>query len=106
MCDASDYAIGAVLGQKREKIFFCSIHYTKMLAIMLTCDKFRPYFMANRVCVYIYHSALKYVMKKNETKARQMRWVLLLQDFDLWIIDRKGTNNQIANHLSRWKNGT
>ncbi|KAA3465617.1 hypothetical protein EPI10_000766 [Gossypium australe] len=62
MCDFSDYAIVAVLGQKRNNIL-CGIHYATY--------------------VYINHSAFKYVMKNKETKARLMRWVLLLQEFDL-----------------------
>lgn len=75
-----------------------------MLAIIFACEKICPYLMTNRVYDYIDHSALQYVMKKKETKARLMRWVLLLQEFDLWVMDRKGTENQIANHLLRLEN--
>ncbi|KAA3470126.1 reverse transcriptase [Gossypium australe] len=55
--------------------------------------------MANQVYVYIDHSTLKYVMKKKDTKSRLMNWVLLLQEFDLWVLNRKGTKNQVADHL-------
>ncbi|KAA3448249.1 reverse transcriptase-like protein [Gossypium australe] len=98
MCDASDYAVSAALGK----------NYTttekEKLAVVFACEKFRSYLMANRVYVYTDHSTLKYVMKKKETKARLMRWVLLLQEFDLWIMDKKGTENQIVDHLSRIEN--
>ncbi|KAA3469736.1 Retrotransposon gag protein [Gossypium australe] len=60
--------------------------------------------MENRVYIYIHHSVLKYIKKKKETKTRLMRWVLLFQKFDLWIIDRKRTENQIEDHLSRTEN--
>ncbi|GJX38126.1 reverse transcriptase domain-containing protein [Tanacetum coccineum] len=78
MCDASDYAIGAVLGQRIEK-------------------HFRPIHYAN-------HSALKYLFNKKDAKARLLRWVLLLQEFDFKVIDTKGAENYAADHLSRLEN--
>ncbi|XP_070015891.1 uncharacterized protein [Nicotiana sylvestris] len=114
MCDSSDIAIGAVLGQRREKIFY-SIHYasitlnpaqmnytvteTELLAIVWTFDKFRSYLVGTKVIVYTDHSAIRYLFAKKDAKPRLIRWVLLLQEFDLEIRDRNGTENQVVDHL-------
>ncbi|XP_073030693.1 uncharacterized protein [Primulina eburnea] len=119
MCDASDTALGAVLGQKREKcihvIYYASmtlsaaqLNYAttekELLAVVFALDKFRSYLIGSKVVVHTDHSALKYLMSKKDAKSRLIRWILLLQEFELTIIDRNGTENQVADHLSRLKN--
>ncbi|GJU04678.1 reverse transcriptase domain-containing protein [Tanacetum coccineum] len=119
MCDASDFAIGAVLGQRHEKHFRpihyasktmneAESHYTttekEMLAVVYAFEKFRSYLILNKSVVYTDHSALKYLFAKKDSKARLLRWVLLLQEFDFNVIDTKGAENLTADHLSRLEN--
>ncbi|GJS34351.1 reverse transcriptase domain-containing protein [Tanacetum coccineum] len=58
----------------------------------------------NKSVVYTDHSALKYLFNKKDAKARLLRWVLLLQEFDFKVIDTKGAENYAADHLSRLEN--
>nr|GFA77242.1 reverse transcriptase domain-containing protein [Tanacetum cinerariifolium] len=119
MCDASDFAIGAVLGQRHEK-HFRPIHYAsktltdaesnytttekEMLAVVYAFEKFRSYLIMNKCIVHTDHSALKYLFAKKDAKARLIRWVLLLQEFNFDVIDTKGAENLAADHLSRLEN--
>ncbi|GJU00776.1 reverse transcriptase domain-containing protein [Tanacetum coccineum] len=109
----------AVLGQRIEK-HFRPIHYAsktmteaesnytttekEMLAVVYAFEKFRSYLIMNKSVVYTDHSALKYLFNKKDAKARLLRWVLLLQEFDFSVIDTKGAENYAADHLSRLEN--
>ena len=69
--------------------------------MVFACEKFRPYILGSHVIIYTDHATIKYLMAKKEAKPRLIRWVLLLQEFDLEIKDRKGCDNVIVDHLSR-----
>ncbi|KAM1216808.1 hypothetical protein ACFX2J_013049 [Malus domestica] len=116
MCDASDYAIGAVLGQRKNKqphvIYYASrtlndaqLNYSttekELLAVVFALDKFRSYLIGTKVIVFTDHAALKYLFTKKEAKPRLIRLMLLLQEFDIEIKDKKGSHNVVADHLSR-----
>ena len=64
-------------------------------------DKFRAYLVGSNIIILTYHSTLKYLLTKQKAKARLIRWVLLLQEFNLQIKDKKGVENVVADHLSR-----
>ena len=64
-------------------------------------EKFRAYLLGTKVIVHTDHAALRYLMAKKDAKPRLIRWVLLLQEFDFEVKDRKGCENQVDDHLSR-----
>ena len=93
MCDASDYVVGSVLGQRKNKIFHAiyfvrktlndmQLNYAttekELLSIVFAFDKFRSYLIGNKVIVFIDHFVIKYLMTKKDAKPRCIRWVLLL----------------------------
>ena len=116
MCDASDYALSAVLGQTKDKTHHAIAYSSKtligalvnyattekeLLAVIFAIDKFRSYLVGAKVIVYTDHAALKYLLTKKDAKPRLIRWILLLKEFDLEIKDKNGVENYVADHLSR-----
>ncbi|GJW97263.1 reverse transcriptase domain-containing protein [Tanacetum coccineum] len=111
MCDASDFAVGAVLGQKDGKnfhpIYFASktlnsaqqkytVTEKELMAVVFAFDKFRSYLILSKTIVHTDHSALRHLFKKQDAKPRLIRWILLLQEFDIEIKDRKGFDSQVV----------
>ena len=116
MCHARDYAIGVVLGQREDKKAFVIYYASKtldsaqsnykttekeFLAVVFALEKFRSYIIWFHVTIFTDHAALKYLLSKQDTKPRLTWWILLCQEFDQTIKDKKGVENMVANHLSR-----
>jgi hypothetical protein len=116
MCDALDYAVGAVLGQRIDKlpyvIYYVSrtlndaqLNYSttekELLVVVFALDKFRSYLLGSTIIIYSDHAALKYLFSKKDAKSHLIRWILLLQEFDIEIRDNKVTKNVVADHLSK-----
>jgi hypothetical protein len=116
MCDASDYAVGAVLGQTKDRKHHAISYASRtlsgpqrnyattkkeLLTVGFAIDKFRSYLVGAKVIVYTDYAALKYLLTKKDAKPRLIRWILLLQEFDIEIKDKKEVENSVADHLSR-----
>nr|GEV60370.1 reverse transcriptase domain-containing protein [Tanacetum cinerariifolium] len=110
---------GVVLGKRQEK-HFRPIHYAsktmteaesnytttekELLAVVYAFKKFWSYLIMTKSIVYTDHSTLKYLFAKKDSKARLLRWVLLLQEFKIKVIDTKGAENLATDHLSQLEN--
>ena len=99
MCDASDYAVGVVLGQRVNKILHktlsdAQLNYSttekELLAVIFAPDKFCSYLIGSKVLIYTDHAALKYLLMKKDVKTHLICWILLLQEFNLEIHDKRG----------------
>nr|GEU54777.1 reverse transcriptase domain-containing protein [Tanacetum cinerariifolium] len=119
ICDVSDFTVGAILGQKDGKnfhpIYFVSKtlnaamqNYTitkkDFMAVVFAFDKFRSYMVLSKIIVHTDHSGLRHLFKKQDAKSCLICWILILQEFDIEIKDRKGTKNVVSVHLSRIEN--
>ncbi|RDX82547.1 Retrovirus-related Pol polyprotein from transposon 17.6, partial [Mucuna pruriens] len=103
MCDASNSALGAILGQRAgvgklvhviayafRRMDSTQLNYTtekELLAIVFALEKFRSYLLGSKII-------------KPDAKSRLIRWMLLLQEFNIEIQDKKGVENSIVDHLS------
>nr|GEY26097.1 DNA-directed DNA polymerase [Tanacetum cinerariifolium] len=102
---------GVLLGQRQEK-HFRPIHYAsktmtkaesnytttekEMLAVVYALEKFRSYLIMTKSIVYTDHSTLKYLFAKKDSKARLLRWVLLLQEFKFKVMLKYGVTHRLA----------
>nr|GEY27582.1 reverse transcriptase domain-containing protein [Tanacetum cinerariifolium] len=76
----------------------------ELLAVVYAFEKLWPYLVLSKTIVYTDHSDLKYLLAKQDAKPRLLWWILLLQEFDVIIRNKKGAENLAADHLSRLKN--
>ena len=104
MCDATDFAVGAVLGQTKDKKHYAISYASKtlaesqlnyattekeLLAIVFAIEKFRSYLVGAKVIIYKDHAALKNLLTKKDAKPWLIRWILLLQEFDIEIREKR-----------------
>ncbi|XP_057452670.1 uncharacterized protein LOC130744511 [Lotus japonicus] len=116
MCDASDIALGVVLCQRKDRVLYTIYYASKvlneaqknyattekeLLAVVFACEKFWSYIIGSKIIEHTDHAALRHLFSKQDSKPRLIRWVLLLQEFDFLIIDRRGKDIGVADHLSR-----
>ena len=98
MCDASNFTVGAVLDQKKDKKLHVVCYASRtlddaqrnyattemeLLAVVFAFEKFCPYLVGSEVIVHTDHSALKYLMQKKDANPTLLRWILLFQEFDI-----------------------
>jgi hypothetical protein len=77
----------------------------ELLEVVFAFEKFKSYIVNSKVIIYIDHTAIRYLLAKNDDKPRLIHWILLLPEFDVEIHDKKGVENVVADHLSRMNRG-
>ena len=115
MCDASDYIVRVVLGQRENGkpyvVYYASKtlndaqkNYTttenELLVVVFTLDIFKNYLLGTSIVIFTNHSTLKYLLNKKDAKTRLIIWILLLQEFNIQIKDKQGVENAVVDHLS------
>jgi len=111
MCDASDYVVGAVIGQRKDNkpyvVYYAShtldgaqVKYAAMdkelLVVVFALEKFQSYLINSKVIVFTSHAALKHLVKKSDSKPQLIWWILLLQELDLEIKDKARLANVVV----------
>lgn len=119
MCYASDFTVIAILGRRKDKklhvIYYASrtldeaqMNYAttkkELLVVVFALDKFCFYLVGAKIIIYIDHVAIRYLLSKKDVKPRLLRWIMLLQEFDLEIKYKKRIENVVVDHLSRLDN--
>src|SRR3954469_4192835 len=116
--DASDFALGAVLGQEQEEdmevhpVYFWSRQLSsaernysvtdrECLAVVASCVKLRPYLLGGRVLIVGDHTAVKWILNKVDAMGRHARWRVLMSEYDYEVQSRPGPQNGNADALSR-----
>ena len=119
--DASDVALGAVLGQEDEDgvvhpVYFWSrqlgdpeknysVTDRECLAVVAACKKFRPYILGRHVTVYSDHTAVKWILNKTDLPGRHARWKVTMSEFDYEVVSKPGSQNGNADAMSRMTHG-
>lgn len=116
--DASQFAIGAVLSQgpdgKDRPIAFASRTLSKSevqqsnstieneaLAIIYACKYFRPYIYGHKFTLFTDHKPLIYMFNMKDPSSRLVRWRLTLEEYDYDVQFKPGSQNVVADGLSR-----
>ena len=73
----------------------------ELLAVIYALNKFWHYITSYSIYVHTDHAAMKYLMNKPTIIGRLARWLLLLQEFDITIVDKPRKANVVADYLSR-----
>ena len=119
--DASDVALGAVLGQEQEDgevhpVYFWSRQLGKpeknysvtdreCLAVVAACKKFRPYILGRKVIIYSDHTSVKWILNKTDLPGRHARWKVTMSEFDYDVVSKPGSQNGNADAMSRITHG-
>lgn len=116
MCNASEFTLGTVLGQRKDNHFHTIAFASKtmnsaqekytttkkeLLAMGFALDKFKPCLLLAKVIIFLDHAMLRFLLIDADAKPRLIQWILLFAELDVEIRDRKGTENNAADHLSQ-----